>query len=50
MVPASAPWNAFVRGFGYIPLNRMIRDGVLRDVTGVAVIVRLVRQLLPVKQ
>jgi sodium-dependent dicarboxylate transporter 2/3/5 len=47
MLPVSTPCNAIVYGSGYIPLSRMIRYGVLLDIAGVAVIVLLVRLLLP---
>jgi sodium-dependent dicarboxylate transporter 2/3/5 len=47
MLPVSTPCNAIVYGSGYIPLGRMIRYGLLLDIVGVAVIVVLVRVLLP---
>ena len=47
MLPVSTPCNAIVYGSGYIPLGRMIRYGVLLDIAGAAVIVLLVRLLLP---
>lgn len=47
MLPVSTPCNAIVYGSGYVPLGRMIRYGVLLDVVGVAVIVTLVRLLVP---
>jgi sodium-dependent dicarboxylate transporter 2/3/5 len=47
MLPVSTPCNAIVYGSGYIPLSRMIRYGVLLDIAGAAVIVLLVRLLLP---
>jgi sodium-dependent dicarboxylate transporter 2/3/5 len=47
MLPVSTPCNAIVYGSGYIPLNRMVRYGILLDVAGVVVIVTLVHLLLP---
>ena len=47
MLPVSTPCNAIVYGSGYIPLTRMIRYGILLDIVGVAVVVVLVRLLLP---
>jgi sodium-dependent dicarboxylate transporter 2/3/5 len=47
MLPVSTPCNAIVYGSGYIPITRMIRYGVLLDIVGVAVVVVLVRLLLP---
>jgi len=47
MLPVSTPCNAIVYGSGYIPLTRMIRYGILLDIVGVAVVVTLVRTLLP---
>lgn len=47
MLPVSTPCNAIVYGSGYVPLGRMVRYGILLDVVGVAVIVALVRLLVP---
>ncbi|MFN7802434.1 MAG: SLC13 family permease [Planctomycetaceae bacterium] len=47
MLPVSTPCNAIVYGTGLVPLPRMIRYGLLLDVVGVAVIILLVRFLLP---
>lgn len=47
MLPVSTPCNAIVYGTGYVPLVRMIRYGVLLDIAGVAVIVTMIRLLLP---
>jgi len=47
MLPVSTPCNAIVYGSGYIPLTRMIRYGILLDIVGVAVVVVLVRLLMP---
>lgn len=47
MLPVSTPCNAIVYGSGYIPLGRMIRYGVLLDIAGAAVIVVLVKLLVP---
>ncbi len=47
MLPVSTPCNAIVYGSGYIPLSRMVGYGVLLDVAGVAIIVALVKLLVP---
>jgi sodium-dependent dicarboxylate transporter 2/3/5 len=47
MLPVSTPCNAIVYGSGYIPLSRMIRHGLVLDLTGIVVIVTLVRLLVP---
>ena len=47
MLPVSTPCNAIVYGSGYVPLQRMIRYGILLDVVGVFVIVALVHLLVP---
>jgi sodium-dependent dicarboxylate transporter 2/3/5 len=47
MLPVSTPPNAIVYGSGYIPLGRMIRDGLALDLAGIVVIVTLVRLLAP---
>jgi sodium-dependent dicarboxylate transporter 2/3/5 len=47
MLPVSTPCNAIVYGSGYVPLVRMIRYGILLDLVGVAVIVTLIRLLVP---
>ncbi len=47
MLPVSTPCNAIVYGSGYIPLNRMIRHGLVLDLAGIVVIITLVRLLSP---
>jgi sodium-dependent dicarboxylate transporter 2/3/5 len=47
MLPVSTPCNAIVYGTGLVPLPRMIRYGLLLDIVGVAVIILLVKILLP---
>jgi solute carrier family 13 (sodium-dependent dicarboxylate transporter), member 2/3/5 len=47
MLPVSTPCNAIVYGSGLIPLQKMIRYGLLLDVAGIVVIVTLVRLLSP---
>lgn len=47
MLPVSTPCNAIVYGSGYIPLGRMIRYGLLLDIAGTAVIVVLIKAVLP---
>ncbi len=47
MLPVSTPCNAIVYGSGYIPITRMIRYGLLLDIAGVAVIVTVVRLMIP---
>lgn len=47
MLPVSTPCNAIVYGTGLVPLPRMIRYGLLLDIVGVAVIIVLIRVLLP---
>ena len=47
MLPVSTPCNAIVYGSGYIPLRQMMRHGLALDLAGIAVIVILVRLLLP---
>ncbi|HVF42004.1 MAG TPA: DASS family sodium-coupled anion symporter [Pyrinomonadaceae bacterium] len=47
MLPVSTPCNAIVYGSGYVPLARMIRYGILLDIVGAAVIVALVKLLVP---
>lgn len=47
MLPVSTPCNAIVYGTGLVPLTRMIRYGIALDIAGVAVVVVLVRLLLP---
>jgi sodium-dependent dicarboxylate transporter 2/3/5 len=48
MLPVSTPCNAIVYGSGLIPLQKMIRYGLVLDVAGIVVIVTLVRLLSPV--
>jgi sodium-dependent dicarboxylate transporter 2/3/5 len=45
MLPVSTPCNAIVYGSGLIPLQKMIRYGLVLDVAGIVVIVTLVRLL-----
>jgi sodium-dependent dicarboxylate transporter 2/3/5 len=47
MLPVSTPCNAIVYGSGHIPLNRMIRHGLVLDLAGIVVIVTMVRLLSP---
>jgi sodium-dependent dicarboxylate transporter 2/3/5 len=47
MLPVSTPCNAIVYGSGLIPLQKMIRYGLVLDVAGIVVIVTLVRILSP---
>lgn len=47
MLPVSTPCNAIVYGSGQVPLRLMIRYGFLLGVAGSAVVVTLVRLLLP---
>jgi solute carrier family 13 (sodium-dependent dicarboxylate transporter), member 2/3/5 len=47
MLPVSTPCNAIVYGSGLIPLQKMIRYGLVLDVAGLVVIVTLVRLLSP---
>lgn len=45
MLPVSTPCNAIVYGSGLIPLQKMIRYGLVLDLAGIVVIVTLVRLL-----
>jgi sodium-dependent dicarboxylate transporter 2/3/5 len=47
MLPVSTPCNAIVYGSGYVPLGKMVRYGLLLDIVGVAVIVVMVKLLVP---
>ena len=47
MLPVSTPCNAIVYGSGYIPIGKMVKYGFLLDVIGVAVVVVLVKLLVP---
>jgi len=47
MLPVSTPCNAIVYGSGLIPLQKMIRYGLVLDVAGTVVIITLVRLLSP---
>lgn len=47
MLPVSTPCNAIVYASGYVPLRSMIRYGVLLDVVGVAIIVLVVKLVVP---
>lgn len=47
MLPVSTPCNAIVYGSGHIPLPRMMRYGLLLDLAGAAVVILLVRLLMP---
>ncbi len=47
MLPISTPPNAIVYGSGLIPIERMIRAGILLDVVGFAVIWAALRILCP---
>ena len=41
MMPISTPPNAIVYSSGYIPIGTMIRHGIVLDIVGYFVIVRL---------
>jgi sodium-dependent dicarboxylate transporter 2/3/5 len=47
MLPVSTPPNAIVYGSGLVPITRMIRAGLLFDLTGGLVIWTVLRLLLP---
>jgi sodium-dependent dicarboxylate transporter 2/3/5 len=47
MLPVSTPCNAIVYASGYVPLRSMIRYGVLLDVAGVAIVVMVVKLVVP---
>jgi sodium-dependent dicarboxylate transporter 2/3/5 len=47
MLPVSTPPNAIVYGSGLVPITRMIRAGLLFDLTGGLVIWAVLRLLLP---
>jgi sodium-dependent dicarboxylate transporter 2/3/5 len=47
MLPVSTPCNAIVYGSGLVPLRKMAAYGAMLDVVGVAVIVVLVRVVVP---
>jgi sodium-dependent dicarboxylate transporter 2/3/5 len=47
MLPISTPPNAIVYGSGLIPIQRMIRAGILLDLVGFAVIWAGLRVLCP---
>jgi sodium-dependent dicarboxylate transporter 2/3/5 len=47
MLPISTPPNAIVYGSGLIPIQRMIRAGILLDLVGFAVILAALRILCP---
>jgi sodium-dependent dicarboxylate transporter 2/3/5 len=47
MLPVSTPCNAIVYGSGRVPLERMMRHGIVLDVAGVGAIVTLVWLLGP---
>ncbi len=47
MLPVSTPTNAIVYGSGLVPMRRMASYGLMLDVVGVAVVVALVRVVVP---
>lgn len=47
MLPVSTPPNAIVYGSGYVPLRQMIRFGLALDVASVAIVVALIRLIVP---